>query len=174
MRNIWLIVALSLIFFSFDLSKSATKKMNKTLAKLWPEQLISKTPINVTVSSQKKLSFKLENNTLYSVLNNSKTEGYVYLSKGLGKMDVFDYMVVFKKDLSILKIKVLVYREDYGGEIGSSRWLKQFKGKKDPVTMKFGHDIQNISGATISARSLTEDVKKLTRRMKELKQKGII
>ncbi|PCJ27384.1 MAG: FMN-binding protein [Flavobacteriales bacterium] len=174
MKNIWVVVVLSLVFFSFDLSKSATKKMNKTLAKIWPEQTIIKNPINIDQALQKKYSFKLESNTLYDVVINTKSEAYVFLSKGLGKMDVFDYMIVFNKDLSILKVKVLVYREDYGGEIGSNRWLKQFIGKKDPVKMKFGHDIQNISGATISSRSLTEDVKKVTRQMIALKQKGIL
>jgi len=174
MKSFWFVIALSVTFFSFDLSKSATKKMDRTLAKLWPEQTITKKPVNMTISNQEKLSFKLSNNTLFRVLNNSKTEAYLFLSKGIGKMNEFDYMVVFKKDLSILKVKLLVYREEYGGEIGSNRWLKQFIGKKDPKKMKFGHDIQNISGATISARSLTEDVKKVVRQMFELKQKGII
>jgi len=40
--------------------------------------------------------------------------------------------------------------------------------------MKFGHDIQNISGATLSARSLTEDVKKVVSKIQELKQKEVI
>ncbi len=148
--------------------------MDKTLAKLWPEQVITKKSININPVTQKSLSFELENNSLFSISSNSNTEAYMILSKGVGKMNEFDYMVVFKKDLSILKIKLLVYREEYGGEIGSSRWLKQFIGKSDPKKMKFGHDIQNISGATISARSLTEDVKKVTRQMIELKAKGII
>ena len=174
MKKFWVIIALSSVFFSFDLSKSAAKKMNRTLAKLWPEQTITKKSINISPALQKKLSFTLENNSFYSIIKNSKSEAYLFLSKGKGKMNVFDYMVVFKKDLSILKVKVLVYREEYGGEIGSGRWLKQFIGKSDPAKMKFGHDIQNISGATISARSLTEDVKKVTRQVIELKKKGII
>lgn len=174
MKYFWLIIILSSVFLSFDLPKVAVKKMDKTLAKLWPEQSITKNAINLTTLSQDKLSFKLNNNTLYRVLNDTKPEAYMFLSKGVGKMNVFDYMVVFKKDLSILKVKLLVYREEYGGEIGSNRWLKQFIGKTDPNKMKFGYDIQNISGATISARSLTEDVKKVTRHMMELKKKGII
>lgn len=83
-------------------------------------------------------------------------------------------MVVFKPDLSILKVKVLVYREEYGGEIGSKRWLKQFIGKKDPNKVKFGSDVQNISGATISARNLTYDVQNTMKQIIELKSKGII
>jgi Na+-translocating ferredoxin:NAD+ oxidoreductase RnfG subunit len=172
MKNVFIIVVLSLTLFSFDLPKSGVKKMDKTLAKLWPEQIISKNPI--TISEKVNLSFKLEENTLFRVSNSSKKKSFVFLSKGFGKMNEFDYMVVFNQDLSILKIKVLVYREDQGGEIGSNRWLKQFSGKKDPQKMKFGYDIQNISGATMSARSLTEDVKKVVKQMSELRQKGIV
>ena len=174
MKNIWIIVVLGCLFFSFDLSKVATKKMDKTLAKLWPDQNITKKPIHVSPTNQKKLSFELQNGNLYEIIKNTKPDAYLFLSKGFGKMNEFDYMIVYKKDLSILKVKILVYREEYGGEIGSTRWLKQFEGKNNPENMKFGHDIQNISGATISARSLTEDVKKVTLKMIELKNKGII
>lgn len=148
--------------------------MDKNLAKLWPEQVVTKKAVNLQADKKKLLSFKLYDNTVYKVLSNGKLASYAYLSKGFGKMNEFDYMIVFNKDLSILKVKILVYREEQGGEIGSSRWLKQFKGKSDPKNIKFGHDIQNISGATLSARSLTEDAKKVLRRMKELKQKAII
>jgi len=167
-------VFLSTESFRYDLPKGAIKKMDKTLANLWPEQTISKVPINLSLDSQKTLSFKLQNNSLYSILNNSKSEAYMYLSKSKSKISDFDYMVVFNPNLSILKVRVLVYREEYGGEIGSQRWLNQFIGKSKPSEMKFGDDIQNISGATISARSLTEDVRKLAKQIKELKQKGII
>lgn len=174
MRYFLIIVALSLTLFSFDLPKAGVKKMDKNLAKLWPENVVTKKPLNLQSVTKSKLSFKLEDNTVYKVLKDNGTVAYAYLSKGFGKMNEFDYMIVFNTDLSILKVKVLVYREEQGGEIGSTRWLKQFYGKSDPKNLKFGHDIQNISGATLSARSLTEDAKKVLRRMKELKQKEII
>ena len=174
MRNVWVIVILSVALFSFDLPKSGVKKMDKTLAKLWPEQIISKELVKISSTTKEKLSFKLDDKTIYKVTNQKESDSYIYLSKGFGKMNEFDYMVVFNQDLSILKVKVLVYREDQGGEIGSNRWLKQFLGKSNPEEMKFGHDIQNISGATMSARSLTEDVKKVVKRMNELRQKGIV
>jgi len=148
--------------------------MDKTLAKLWPENVVTKRAVNLSFESKNKLSFKLYDNTLYQVLKSNKLEAYAYLSKGFGKINEFDYMLVFNKDLTILKVRVLVYREGQGGEIGSTRWLKQFIGKSDTEKMKFGYDIQNISGATLSARSLTEDAKKVIGKMKELKQKGII
>ena len=64
-------------------------------------------------------------------------------------------MVVFDKNLNVVKTKVLIYREDYGNEIGSKRWLKQFIGKTSSDSLKYGQDIDAISGATISANSMT-------------------
>ena len=49
----------------------------------------------------------------------------------------------------------MIYREDYGGEIGSKRWLKQFIGKKASDKIEYEKDIIAISGATISANSMT-------------------
>jgi len=174
MRYIWIIVIISITLFSFDLPKSGIKKMKKTLAKLWPENVVTKKAMNLSAEAKSKLSFKLSDNTLFQVLKDNKLVAHAYLSKGFGKMNEFDYMVVFNKDLSILKVKVLVYREEQGGEIGSTRWLKQFIGKSDTEKMKFGYDIQNISGATLSARSLTEDAKQVIKRMQELHLKGIL
>lgn len=159
---------------SFDLPKSAIKKMDKTLSSIWPEKVVEKKVITITDIEQKKLSFKPKKNTIYNILSNERPVAYMFLSKAKSKISDFDYMVVYNSDLSILNVKVLVYREEYGGEIGSKRWLKQFEGKSDPEKMKFGHDIQNISGATISARSITFDVKKITKQIIELKKEGLI
>jgi len=52
--------------------------------------------------------------------------------------------------------------------------LKQFIGKTNTDEMKFGHDIQNISGATISARSITNGVQEVTDQIKQLKKEGKI
>lgn len=154
------VIFISCLFFSFDLPKSSVKKIEKVLAELWPEKKITQTPINSS------------DNLIYKINVESKPTAYLILAKARSKISEFDYMVVFDSKLAILKVKVLVYREEYGGEIGSGRWLKQFIGISDPEKMEFGHDIQNISGATISARSITEDLKKVTQQIKDLKSKG--
>ena len=51
-------------------------------------------------------------------------------------------------------MKILAYREDWGGEIRSKRWLKQFSNREI-------EDVQAISGATISVNSLKTDISKL-------------
>ena len=163
---------LSLGFFSFDLSKSAYKKINKTIANLWEGKEVVKTTINLTENQRK--TFLIGNNELYSLKENSKLVGYLYLAKAASRSNLIDYMVIFKPDLSILKVKVLIYREEYGGEVGSNRWLKQFIGKSNGESMKFGYDIQNISGATISTRSMTKSLGTVSKNIEQLKLEGAL
>jgi len=72
------------------------------------------------------LTIKAE--SFYKVQSEATLKGYLYYGQAKGKAANFDYIVIFDNDLIITKIKVLVYRESYGGEIGSYRWLKQFIG----------------------------------------------
>ncbi len=169
----FILIVLSYFLVSFQLPKSAQKKITKTIATLWEDKVIIKQTINLTPEQQNLIKFKLGKN-VQALKNNEKIVGYLYLSQAASRSDKIDFMVIFNQDLTILKAQVLVYREEYGAEVGSRRWLKQFVGKTNGEAMKFGDDIQNISGATISARSLTEGIKKVTLQMVELKEKGFL
>jgi major membrane immunogen (membrane-anchored lipoprotein) len=65
-------------------------------------------------------------------------------------------MVLFDENKSIKLVRVLVYRENYGGEVGSRRWLKQWIGISKPKYM-----VDAISGATISVNSLKQSINTL-------------
>ena len=49
--------------------------------------------------------------------------------------------------MKLKKLRILTYRENYGGEISNKRWLKQFLDREV-------NDVQAISGATISVESM--------------------
>ena len=163
MKKISLLILVSIFCLSADLPKSAYKKIDKTFASLWEEQAIKKERIDVG-----------KNLKLSKIQANGVLVGYYVIAEANSKADYFDYMVVYTPDLKIMAVQLLVYREDYGGEIGSKRWLRQFKGKTTSAEMKFGHDIQNISGATISARSMTSGVQATTTQINALKKQGKI
>ena len=169
MKKIAILLFLGLVSISADLPSGAIKKMDKTIQSLWKNQTVKKEIIDL--SKQQSISTDFQLNKL---LINNKLVAFLALSRAKSRVDFFDYMIIYHPDLSIKTIQVLAYREDYGGEIASNRWLKQFIGKADPNKMKFGDDIQNISGATISAQSINENIKKVTKQLIELKQKGII
>ena len=68
----------------------------------------------------------------------------------------------------------MIYREEYGGEIGSRRWLKQFIGKTQNDQFRYGDNIDAIAGATISVRSMTNAMNDLMQSLKILNAKGIL
>jgi Na+-transporting NADH:ubiquinone oxidoreductase subunit NqrC len=53
------------------------------------------------------------------------------------------------------------YRESRGGEVRDPRWRAQFSGKSSGSALRLDSDIQNISGATLSCRHITEGIKRL-------------
>ncbi len=106
----------------------------------------------------------------FKIEKDNQLLGYAYLGKAPSKTDEFDYLILIDKYFIIKKTKVLIYREDYGGEIGSKRWLKQFIGKSNRDTLKYEKDIMAISGATISARSMTIAVNTFLKNITILKE----
>ena len=95
---------------------------------------------------------------MFKIKENNEIKGFAYIDKALSKTDEFDYVILLNKNLIIVKTKVLIYREDYGGEIGSNRWLKQFIGKNKEDKLIYNTNIMAISGATISAQSITKAI----------------
>lgn len=120
------------------------------------------------------LPLKISEDSLVKIINSEETIGYYYLGKAYGKADFFDFIVIFDKDLIVSKVSVLVYREDHGGEVGSKRWLKQFNGTTTNQTLKYQEDIVGISGATISVKSMTNEVNKMLKTIDILNQKNIL
>lgn len=169
MKKIVSIILVGLVCLSADLPSSAIKKLDKAIQTLWENQIVDKVEVDIS-----KHQFQNSYLKLSKLMVSNKLVGYLMISRAKSRVDFFDYMVVYKPDLSILAITVLAYREDYGGEIASKRWLNQFTGKTNPDNMKFGDDIQSISGATLSARSLTQDVQEITKNIQILKTKGVL
>lgn len=120
----------------------AEKRAHKTLNKHYGKEIILL-----------KTKTEVPNGTLYEVTG--KTDK-VYIGYSPSKFDNFDFMVLLDCDNEVKLVKVLIYRENYGGEIGSKRWLKQFIGMTEPKSY-----VDAISGATISVNSMKYSINKL-------------
>ena len=169
-----LILFIFLIMMSFGLPKNIQKKVDKEIKAVYNIENFAFNAFSISSEITKTLPSTFGNNNFFQINGNNDLLGYAYLGKAPSKTDEFDYLVLFDKDLIIVKSKVLIYREDYGGEIGSKRWLKQFIGKSLEDELKYGDNIAAISGATISVRSMTFAINKLLRSIKILHNKNII
>ena len=123
-------------------SSTNEKRASKILNKHYGEEIVLL-----------KTKVEVPNGTLYEVTG--KTDK-VYIGYSPSKFDNFDYMVLLDCDNKVKLVKVLVYRENYGGEIGSKRWLRQFIGMTEPKNY-----VDAISGATISVNSMKYSINKL-------------
>ena len=160
--SIYFVVTIfSVGLMSFQLTEKIQQKVDKEIKLIFNTEDFILEPIIVAEDINAQLKAKVNEKNFFKIKKDNDTLGYAYLGKGFGKVDDFDFLVLFDTDLIIIKSKILVYREDYGGEIGSKRWLKQFNGKGKNDNIEYGKDIIAISGATLSANSMTVAVNNL-------------
>ncbi|MDG6777936.1 FMN-binding protein [Thiomicrorhabdus sp. zzn3] len=87
--------------------------------------------------------------------------GWFIVDKVIGKHEFITYAAAIDMNGDVIGIEIMDYRETYGGEVGQENWRKQFVGVDLKSPLKLNQDIQNISGATLSCRNVTNGVKRL-------------
>ena len=87
--------------------------------------------------------------------------GWFIADEVLGKHEYIPFALGLEDTGAVKAIEILEYRESYGSEIRDAAWRDQFRGKRHGATLKLNADIQNISGATLSSRHITDGVKRL-------------
>ena len=80
----------------------------------------------------------------------------------IGKSMPITFIVMFNSNQDIIFSSIVKYREGYGGEVKSRSWLNQFNGMKKDSLYTYPKNIAGISGATISVKSVTKGMSKLS------------
>jgi Na+-translocating ferredoxin:NAD+ oxidoreductase RnfG subunit len=155
-----------------DLPKTAKKKVFKSFDALWEGEEIQTQRISNEIVSAGEIHKSLKKLQLFQLDGTKERKGYLFLSAAPSRYNDFDLMVIYNQSLEIIATKVLIYREDWGAEIGSKRWLKQFLGKSAQDELRLGYEIQGISGATVSVISATNAITLMTSKISELKKSG--
>lgn len=156
-----LLLLFTFFLFGFGLPKSIHKKVQKEVMNVFKVSTFSMESVSVSESVNAQLPSKITTNNLFKLMDGANLLGYAFTDKASSKTAQYDYLVLFDKDLKVIHSKVLIYREEYGGEIGSKRWLKQFLGKTGSDRVDIKTNIDAISGATISVRSMTKSMDNL-------------
>jgi len=151
------VIVIALLFSSFkasywELDKDSRATVYKSISKIFNSETCNLDPID---------------DTFYSISEDDSIIGYLAVTDAPSKFHRFDYYVLFNDKEEILKVEVLHYRENYGGEICSKNWLKQFVGIDTENYSNFNREIDGISGATISVNSLKHHVLKISNKLKK-------
>ena len=109
------------------------------------------------------------NHQIFKLKANDSLVGYSIISRALGcqiggcdkpsndsiAFEQFYFMTAFDAHKNIKKVRVLEYTSDHGYQIANKGWLKQFEKNQN---FEVGKNIDGISGATISVKSITKEV----------------
>ncbi len=176
-----MIKSLFIIFFSgiistgFIIPDKLEKKADKVISKFYETDEFSKEIILIPEEINLKIPSDFSHGNFFKIHSEGNLLGFGYIGSALSKVTTFDYLVLFDSEFIITKSKVLIYREEYGGEIGSKRWLRQFIGKSvNTSELVYGDNIVPISGATISVRSMTRAINDLLKSIGELQKINLI
>jgi len=86
--------------------------------------------------------------------------GYALIVEEIGKHRPITFVVAVRPDGTVNDVAVMTYREAYGGEVKSRRFLNQYRSKSVHDPLQAPNDIKNIAGATLSVDAASRAVKK--------------
>lgn len=154
-----------LVFFSSFLFAERYLTEEQALALAFPNaDSIEKKKVIVTNSQKTQIEPKLRKATLsrfftyYEAKQGGKILGYAVIDEVLGKHLPITFLVAVDLQKKVQRIEILVYREDYGWEIRQNKFRSQFYGYGSERNFQLNTNVNNISGATISCRNITDGV----------------
>lgn len=161
-------------------TNKTAKKIDKLVKRTWEGEQISYAYLN-----SKKDNFSVADSNFFIVNIDDKLEGYLQYRYANGcvkggcsealdvastteellwqsqydstSYETFEYVILYDEELIVRQVGIVEYNSPHGFEIASRQWLKQFKMYQGNA-LEFGKDIDGISGATISAKSITKDI----------------
>ncbi|MEN8789177.1 MAG: FMN-binding protein [Flavobacteriaceae bacterium] len=169
-----LVFCLSFLLAGFGLPATIQKKVHKEVSKTFEIEEFNLLAVSVPETLNLQLPVKIVQNKLFRIEDGGTLLGYAFVDRAPSKTAEFDYLVIFNADLEIVHSKVLIYREEYGGEIGSKRWLRQFLGKNGNDRVSHETNIDGIAGATISVRSMTNSMDNLLQTIGLLQENKVL
>lgn len=130
---------------------------------LFPNKAPTKNPIIITDDLQEKMrsASSIRHPFQGDRIWRSSDGSWLVIDEVIGKHEMITYAVAINPNGSVAGIEVLEYVESYGYEVAEAQWRKQFLGKTANDPIKLNQDIQNIGGATLSCKHLTDGVKRI-------------
>ena len=103
--------------------------------------------------------------TFYTARRGGTVAGFAVIHSHVVRTKRETLLIAFEPDGRIRRISVVAFLEpeEYRP---AERWLRQFEGKGDGDKLAVGQDIAPISGATLTARGVTEQARWLLQALK--------
>jgi hypothetical protein len=131
---------------------------------LFPNQSLSRSPVIISEDLQERMrvASSIRHPFRGDRIWRSPDGGWLVIDEVVGKHEMITYAVALSPTGTVSGVEILEYVESYGYEVAEAQWRKQFIGKTINDPIKLNQDIQNIGGATLSCKHLTDGVKRVT------------
>lgn len=101
-----------------------------------------------------------EHYVVFRAWHGGQALGLAILVDEIGKHRPISFVVGLRPDGSVEDVAVMAYREPYGGEVRSPRFLTQYRGKGPDDRLRTHREITNVAGATLSVDAASRAVRK--------------
>jgi len=130
---------------------------------MFPGATLTAQPMTLTDAQAKAVESASNANVLNRNLSiwRVSTGGWFIADEVVGKHEFIPIAVGLDASGAVKDIEILEYREAYGSEVRNPQWRAQFTGKRNGAKLTLTDDIQNISGATLSSKHITDGVRRL-------------
>lgn len=109
---------------------------------------------------------------IFVAMTAGKVDGYAVIDEEEGQHEPITFGVKLSPAGVVERQEVMVYREKYGAEVADPRFEAQFVGKAPKDELRLGVEVDVVSGATISCRSMAIGVKRVIAVVDELVVRG--
>ena len=131
-----------------------SERIRKEILKLIPEKKLH-------VEERIGWKFPEDSFEVYVGETGKQIDGYALIQNTIGKHKPMTYMVGIDHTGHVSNVELLVFREARGSEVRTKRFNVQYEGKTVADPVRLNKDIINISGATMSVRSMTAGIKRV-------------
>ncbi len=160
------LIILLILGFTSGVSAQVFLTRDEALKQYFPNSKIERKTLFLTdaqveqIQSSAKAKVESKILTYYVGTSAEGIKGYAFLETHIVRTMPETFMVVVNPDSTVRAVEILAFfePEDYRPP---QRWLETFSGKslRDDLWLKRG--VQNIVGATITARSLSDGVRRI-------------
>ena len=130
---------------------------------LFPNKTLTKTPIIITDDLQEKMrtASSIRHPFQGERIWKSSDGAWLIIDEVVGKHEMITYGLGIDHFGNVKEVQILQYNESYGHQIRELSWRKQFIDKNSIHKIRLNEDIENISGATLSCKHVTDGIRRL-------------
>jgi hypothetical protein len=156
------------------------KKADQALRGAFPdaEQLVAKDVIltdalraQIQALSRTRISDRMV--TFYEARKGGELLGYAAIQSHLVRTKRETLAVIFEPDGRLRQVEIIAFLEP-AEYMPPERWLAQLSGKGPQDKLAVGQDVLPITGATLSARGITEQTRWLLHALQAAKERGAV